>query len=241
MAVRPHSDIDLNFLSGRKRTPVFEQILEHFMELMRENKLKPGDQLLSERELAMFFRVSRASLREALHTMEMLGLIRVIPGQGAHILSPSSHSLSTFFGLTLSLKPAISGNIHEMRIVIECGAVSLATRRASQEELGHIKSTLDRMPRKATGDEVGAQADFDFHNSIIKATHNDILIFIYEAIDALLRRSHLERRIKVFNIPGILNELVGVHERIYEAMAEGKHELAEERMREHFRFIQKYH
>lgn len=220
---------------------VFDKILEYFKELISAGKLKTGDRLLPERDLSLSLGVSRASLREALRTMEMFGLIRILPKQGAYILPPNTASLSSIFSMMLSLKPSISENILEVRIIFECEGARLAAKRSSPQELAGIKMILDRMPRSVTGDDLGAQADFDFHSAIIHAAHNDMLTFMYETIGELLKRSHQERRVAIFNIPGALDDLVKTHESIYEAIASGDEESAGRRMREHFRFVQKYY
>ena len=102
----------------RTKKRVFEDILEYFKGIIRKGKLKPGDRLLSERELAGKLEVSRASLREALRALEMLGFLSINPGKGAYVLSPKTETLSAFTELTMYLRPTISENILEVRIII---------------------------------------------------------------------------------------------------------------------------
>jgi DNA-binding FadR family transcriptional regulator len=221
-------------IASSEERRVFNRILEYFCEVMRDGKLRPGDRLLSERELSSNLGVSRSSLRETLRAMAMLGLVEIIPKQGAFVLSPNSRSAFTFFGLTLSLKPQISEAIMELRIVIECGAARLAARRASKEEVAIMRACIARMPLNKEGGDTGAEADFEFHGQIIKATHSEFLISVYEAIQELLAKSHRERRKAVLQLPGILEELVNEHLQIYYAIAEGNEDLAEANMYGHF-------
>ena len=218
------------------RVRVFDEIIQYFKEAMGSGTLKPGDRLLAERELSSRLGVSRGSLREALRTLEMFGLISSVPGQGSYIVPPSFRALASFFELMLSLRPSISENILEVRMLLECEAVRLATVRATPDEMAHIKSILDRMPPSLEGPDFGAQSDFEFHTAVMMATHNDILIFVYETIEGLLKRSHYERRTSLFNITGIRDSLVKYHLEVYEAMAESDPDAAAERMRAHFRF-----
>ena len=201
---------------------------------MEAGALKPGDRLLSERELSVHLGVSRASLREALRALDMFGLISSIPGKGSLIQQPNFHALSAVFELMLFLNPSMSENVLEVRILIECEAVRLAAKRATPEELATIGSILRRMPVSLNGEDFGAEADFEFHRAIMRATHNDILIFLSKTIEGLLKRSHYERRISLFKIQGVREKLVGVHEDVYEAIAQGDADAAAERMREHF-------
>ncbi|MBW1730903.1 MAG: FadR family transcriptional regulator [Deltaproteobacteria bacterium] len=227
---------DIVITESRKR--VFEAILEYFKKALTSGNLKPGDRLLPERDLAAQFQVSRASLREALRALEMLGVLSVIPGNGASIVQPDPHSLSKVFGLAMSLRPTISENILEVRKIIECGAVRVACKRASPAELAYIKSTLSRMQKVSNQDDSGigaSQADFEFHKGVINATHNDFLIFLYEILEILLKRSHAERWKDALRfVPDAAEAVTKAHEGIYEAIVEGNEEKAEELMRNHF-------
>ncbi len=218
------------------QTRIFDKIISFFKEIMEAGELMPGDRLLSERELSSRLGVSRASLREALRALELFGLISVIPGQGSFITPPNFKSLSSVFELMLTLKPSISENVLEVRVLLEVEAVRLATKRATPEELALIKGVLERMPPSLDGEDFGAQSDFEFHKAILTATHNDILIFISDTIEGLLRKSHYERRISLFNIIDEREKLVQCHREIYEAMDARDADAAANSMRDHFRY-----
>lgn len=219
---------------------VFDVIIDHFKDMMRHGQLKPGDRLLSERELCSRLGVSRASLREALRALEIFGIITSVPGQGSFIKSPKFTSLASFFEMMLYLNKSISENVLEVRMLLECEAVRLAAKRATPEELSSLKTVIERMPVSLENEDFGAQADFGFHTMIMQATHNDIIIFISEAIEGLLRQSHYERRVALFRSEKpIRDKLVTVHWDVYEAMQSGDPNLAADKMREHFRFTNK--
>ncbi|MCF8038248.1 MAG: FadR family transcriptional regulator [Desulfohalobiaceae bacterium] len=207
---------------------------------MRQGQLKPGDRLLSERELCSQLGVSRSSLREALRALEIFGITSSVPGQGSFVMSPKFTSLASFFEMMLYLNKSISENVLEVRMLLECEAVRLAARRATPEELSSLKTVIERMPISLESEDFGAQADFEFHTMIMQATHNDIIIFISEAIEGLLRQSHYERRVALFRCEKkIRDQLITVHWDVYEAMQSGDPNLAADKMREHFRFTNK--
>jgi len=222
----------ISLSSGGNR--VFMQILDYCKNLMAQGQLKAGDRLLPERGLSERLGVSRASLREALRTMEMLGLLSVIPGHGTYIQSPNLQFLATFFGLAFSIRPAILEDVFEVRIMLDCEAARLASKRSSQEELASIKSALDRMPRNPTETDMGAQADIDFHSAVVKASKNDLLLLLYEAVEDLLERSHYEGRAAICKINGALDLVARSHEVVFEAISIRDEKLAEKRMRDHF-------
>jgi GntR family transcriptional repressor for pyruvate dehydrogenase complex len=217
-----------------------DMILSHFKEAIYQGRLKPGDCLISERELAELIGVSRSSLRETIRALEILGVIVSVPGQGSYILPPNIQALSSFFELTLSLKPTISENILELRLTLECEAVRLATRRATPQEIRHIREIIDRMPESLDRDQLGVETDFEFHLAIMRATHNELFVFIYEIIEALLKRSHYERRVGVLYVSGVGEKFIEVHENVYAAMLEGDEHMAAEAMKKHFQVISEY-
>jgi GntR family transcriptional repressor for pyruvate dehydrogenase complex len=75
-------------LKAVKKTRVYEDIVSQVKELIAEGKLRPGDQLPSERELSEMFQVSRASVREAIRALESIRLIEIRQGEGTYIASP---------------------------------------------------------------------------------------------------------------------------------------------------------
>lgn len=227
----------------RTKNRVFEDILEYFKGLIRKGKIKPGDRLLPERELAAELQVSRASLREAFRALEMLGFLSINPGKGTYVLSPNTRSLSDFTELTMYLRPTLFENILEVRVVVECAAVRLAAKRASQEELAYIRNALEQMT--LISKDVGlaeriSEADSEFHKGIIRATHNDFLVFLYEIIGVLLKKSTEKRWQESMNtIPNAYDIIISLHKGIFEAVIEGDEYLAEKRLREHFGILNK--
>lgn len=219
----------------------FERIIEYFKAQMVDGTLKPGDRLLSERELAERLGISRPSLREALRTLQMLGLVDIRPGQGSFISSPDYHALASVFGITLSLQPSAASSILEARIAIECEAIRLACQRATAQDLSIIERALAEIPRGVTDPELGAQTDFEFHTAIVRASHSEVLLLLYESLEALLRRSHQERRQAAYNDASFLDTLGPAHRALYDAVVARDSEEAESQMRRHFSLLQEYY
>ncbi len=220
---------------GQERTgSAVSAVVAYLKEQVLSGVVRPGDRIAPERQLAERLGVSRPMVREALRSLDSLGIIRIEPGRGAYVVKPSARILSDFVSLALARSEAASESVLELRIILECGAARLAASRRSLEELAEIRAALQRMPTQVTNDDVGAQADYDFHVAVVRATHNPALMFVYQSIEELLRKSHYERRVAVFNLPGALERLVQAHVAIYHAIRDGDPELAERRMRDHF-------
>lgn len=186
-----------NEFNGRRtESRVFEDIIDYFKNLISKGDLKPGDHLMSERALATMLGVSRASLREALRVLEILGLVSIVQGKGIYVLQPDAKSLQTFIELIISMHPTISSSVSEARFIIECQAAQIAIKRASPEEIASIRNALKKMEDIPQGDtlaEMVSKADFEFHKQIINATHNSFLMLLYDIIELVLERSNFER------------------------------------------------
>jgi DNA-binding FadR family transcriptional regulator len=230
----------------QNKNRVYEVILEYFKKALVDGTLKAGDQLLSERELAIQFKASRSSLREALRALEMFGIISVVPGKGTFILPPDPHSLAEIFGIALSLRPTIFESILEVRKVIECEAVRLACKRATPEDFRYIHDSLVDMRKELKQNGSGqkaAKADFKFHKGIIKATHNDFLIFLYEILYLLLTRNYTERWASLSKLNQLNNAwklATESHEAVYDTIVAGDEIKAEECIRNHFKVLDSY-
>jgi DNA-binding FadR family transcriptional regulator len=217
-----------------------DRVLAFFKQQFMSGALKPGDKLLPERELAQHLGVSRPTLREAMRTLNLLGVVDIRPGQNAAVSAPSASVLQDFFSVLLSMRPSIYEHILEARIAIECEAVRLACINAQDADFKRLDVALERVLATAANESLGAEADFEFHTQIVMASHNEVLRFIHEAIGALLRRSHRERRQAIAGEPEFVATLGEAHRQILRALKARDPEACEIVVRRHFFIAQEY-
>lgn len=213
---------------------IFEKIFNFLRDEIGSGTLRSGDRLLPERELARQLGASRTSLREALRAMEMLGLIETRPGQGVFVRQPSLEILRDLFGVALSMDPLDVASVIEARMAIECQAVRLACRHARQHDHIAMRKALDRLTATAKDGGFGGDADFDFHTTIVRASKNATLLILYESLQAMLRKSHRERRDAISRFPELVSQLGAAHEAIFRTILEGDEDAADAEMRKHF-------
>lgn len=213
---------------------VFEVTFRMFKEQILNGELKPKDKLLPERELSQKLGVSRASLREVMRVLALLGVVEIRPGQGAFVREPDLSMLQDFFGLVLAMEPALYEHLLEARMAIECRAIRLACRYAGPEDKARLAEAITQIQATVNDPDLGAEADFAFHAAMIQASGNKVLQLIYEAIATHLLRSHHERREAVVGRQEVIDSLPGDHIRVFEAIVAGDPDAAEAVLKEHF-------
>ena len=120
-------------LHAIKKTRIHEEVVTQIHDLIREGRLKAGDQLPSERELSETFKVSRTSVREALRALETKGLIISRTGMGNFVADlPIESLIAPLAKLLIEEKTALA-DIFELRKLIEPHIAALAAERATQD------------------------------------------------------------------------------------------------------------
>src|SRR2546427_6289572 len=130
-------------LAPIKSTRIYEEIVRQIKAMIAEGRLKSGDQLPPERDLAEKFLVSRTSVREALRALESLGLIEIRPGEGTFVREVSIESLIQPLALVMVSQREAIGELFEARRLLEPALAALAARRATPEELQEMHRILE--------------------------------------------------------------------------------------------------
>ncbi|MHB1652275.1 MAG: FadR/GntR family transcriptional regulator [Desulfitobacteriaceae bacterium] len=172
-----------------KTRKIYEEIAEQLRKLVAEGKLKPGDRLPSERELAERLQVSRASVREALSALEMMGLLEVRSGEGTYIRHVNMDSVVAPLSWVLSLDKDTVVQLMEVRKILEVQAVSLAAERVREAELKEMAEALEMMRLDLEAGELDEVTDNRFHFAIARATHNKILIRLMNSISDTVQQT----------------------------------------------------
>ncbi len=123
-----------------KRKRVYIEIINQLQNLIDKGELKPGDKLMSERELSEKLKVSRSSVREAFSALELMGILESRPGEGTFISSASATASALLPMSMLMLLGSASEDLLELRWILEGEGAKLAAERASEENINQIKS-----------------------------------------------------------------------------------------------------
>ena len=175
-----------------KSTRIYEEIVRQVKALIAEGRLKSGDRLPPERDLAEQFKVSRTSVREALRTLESLGLIEIRPGEGTFVREVSVESLiEPLAQVILSQREAVL-ELFEARRLLEPAIAALAARRATQDEIHEMERILEDQAKAVAAGLTGLAQDAAFHAAIAASARNRAITRIVNALLDLLAQSREE-------------------------------------------------
>jgi len=226
MTATPHA-----IVSGANGKPAEApgHALKQLRQYIRKHGLAPGSKLPAERKLADLLRVSRPALREAIQAMAVLEVLVSRRRDGTYI-----RSLANLEGNWPS-DPRLDGSdfdtieLLEVRKMYEPQAAALAAGRASEPQLRELKAHLIRMKDHLKDIAIREEADFLFHDAIVRAAGNRVLLQLANSLKPLLIKSR--------EITGQthhdVSRLIRQHTAIYEAIRLGNAALAEEAMRQH--------
>jgi len=220
----------------REITPVrlYESVIEQIMNLIKNNKLKPGDKLPPERELAEKLSISRGSLREAFRVLESRGLIKSKPGGGRYIREIRKNGHNSTENIILSLEKSSILELLEAREIFEVKIAKIAAQRATLEDIEIIEEALNKMNQKEElKDDKKTESDTEFHLAIARASHNFVFVNIIKLHLDLLK----ETREKTWEMTGRREEQQEEHQSIFQAIKEHNGKKATEAMLKHLRNI----
>ena len=174
-----------------RRSRLSHEIVVRLCQLIRQGSLKPGDRLTSERELAEQLRVSRSSLREALRTMELAGLIESRHGGGTYVRDALSWDAVSPLALVLQASDDTVGDLWEIRLIVEPEIAARAAIRASDSDIAALNELLARQESAIGQVDTSLAIDRAFHRELARASHNPVAVRVVEMIGSLLTEGRI--------------------------------------------------
>jgi len=221
----------------RKKT--YTMILQELINFIRSQKLQKGDQIPTERQLAEMMKVSRPVIREAISILEWLGVVESKQGSGIRLLKlPGEDYISPSSVVLFSDQEGIH-ELLEARKLLEAGAAFFAAERKTQEDLQRLKNWLDASINEIEKGNVGLDELFNFHRSIIIASHNTLLVKIFDAISETLRQAMKYTREYSRTLSGEPKKVIKAHVNIFCAIENGDCEGARNAVSDHLEYSKK--
>jgi GntR family transcriptional repressor for pyruvate dehydrogenase complex len=172
---RGQGEIEMAEFTPVEKTSVVEHIVDQVKALVRDNRFGPGSRLPTERDLARQLGVSRPSLREALRTLSLMGILDSRPGAGTRFRTAARDILKVPFEFFVMLEQPSLEHLHETRELIEVFAAGLAAERRTAEDEEQLAAATAAL-KAAVADPAGwAAANLAFHSAVARAAHNPVL------------------------------------------------------------------
>ena len=226
---------ELHNLQGQR---LHESIVQRFHRLIQQGTLKHGAKLPAERVLAEQLKVGRSSVREAIRTLELQGLVVSKHGSGTFINTQNLDAVATLMTSDLSagldIEETQLRDIFEVRHLLEPQLAALAAQRATPEDVKRLAGILDEQQRQIIEGETGVDADTEFHFALATATHNIALVKVVSAVEDVLQQS----RDQSLQQPGRPERSLASHRQILEMIRAGDHLGAREAMEHHLTAVE---
>jgi GntR family transcriptional repressor for pyruvate dehydrogenase complex len=220
-----------------KNSKVYDQVVEQIKKMIIEGTLKKGDKLPTERDLSEKLNVSRASVREAIRALEVIGILESRQGAGNYIRENFENSLFEPLSMMFILQESSPHEILEIRKVLELETAALASKKINEEELQFLSSIVDEM-RNCIDENKNLSLDKSFHYTIAKASRNLLIINFLEVTSQLMDNFIKDSRLNILSKESNRAKLMKQHQYVYDALKERNELKAYEAMKEHFRLIE---
>lgn len=174
-------------LQKTNRMTLVEQVAAQIEAIIESGQWPIGTRIPAEPELVRELGVSRNTLREAIRALVHAGLLRTKQGDGTYVCSTS------VLGAALQRRIQQSNILEtlEVRDGLEQQSARLAALRRTDEDVEKLRACLAACDSAAEANDMDAYVEFDIqlHQAVAEATHNSVLIDLYEYMTEAVKRS----------------------------------------------------
>lgn len=219
-----------------KYARISQNIVDQIRKAILNNDLSPGDRLPSEKELANNFGVSKASVREALRSLEALGLVEIKQGVAGGAFAREIDYDTAREGLlnfVFFQNPSIS-DFTQVRGILEPKVVEIVAPKITDKQLMSIEKILEKTKESLDSGEFFYELDISFHKEIASASQNNLLVFIVDSMqNALLN-------IKILLQPDLQfsKQVYNAHTKIFDALCARDPQQASQEMMNHMQEVE---
>jgi GntR family transcriptional repressor for pyruvate dehydrogenase complex len=222
------------------KTLVPQSVAREIQTMIQAGQLKAGEKIPSQREFSQKFGISRASLREALLTLETLGLLKTEAGRGTFVTAASG-SVSDGANHPGHMAPWRYSDsysvfdVFQTRILLEGEIARLSAGRLSQAQLEKMEMATQTMEDCWARQDLLAnvEADLDFHGTIVSACANTMLKALYQTVRDQVTET--QRQPIPMTDPERMRQSIAEHRRIIAALRSNDAALAKSEMETHIR------
>lgn len=215
-------------LQPASRVRLYEQVERQLRQYIEDAGLSSGDRFPTERELATQLAVSRGSVRQAIVSLQVQGVIEVRHGDGIYVRRRDAQRVP--LSQLLERRRRLP-EILEARDALESRLAAAAAERRTQDDLRAIRAGLDTMAEAIGRGEMGTDGDRAFHLAVAAAARNDVLAYLMTVIQEPIEESRLES----LSEPGRPHRSLAGHKQIAVAIEAGNPAAAAAAMHRHIK------
>lgn len=221
-------------LKAVEKKKAYEDVVKQIRTLIEGGRLKRNDQLPTERELSETFKVSRATVREAIRTLEQMKLVQSRQGNGTYVLASSEEALVQPLAAALFHEKDDILDIFTIRKTIEPYVAQLAAQNATLQDIKEMEKIMRQQAEYIERGESIVESDASFHSLLAKAAKNRVMERLILALVDLLgetREKYLEDDLRA------KKSLEG-HQRVLSAIKNGDCAAARKSMLRHLEDVE---
>jgi len=216
-----------------RRSKVYEEVARQIQNHIFEH-LKPGDVLPPERELAQKFGVSRSSVRDAIRSLELIGLLEPQQGRGTVVCEPSANAVTGPLTAVIMQKRKLVKELLDVRKIVEPALARRAALHITDAQIAELERLLERQSSRVGKGELAIEEDNQFHYLIALAADNAVLLQIVDVLMETLQETR-EKSLQTGGRP--LKSMAG-HRRNLAALKHRDPAASEKAMRQHLEEIE---
>jgi len=221
-------------LKAVRKKRAYEEIVKQIRQLIEKGRFRREDQLPTERELSETFKVSRATVREAILSLETMKLVERRQGDGTYVIASSEEALIQPLAMSLFHEKDDIIDIFSLRKIIEPEVAQFASKNRTPEEIKELEEILKEQEQEVASGKNPIQRDSDFHHFLARMAKNRVLERLLFALVDLLgktREKYLQSEERKWK------SLEG-HREILRAIKGGDGPLARQAMRRHLEDVE---
>ena len=192
--VQPEPVVPSEMAAPIRRRKLYQEIVDRLLARIRAGEFPPGGQMPSERQLMQTYAVGRPAVREALLTLQRMGLISITHGDRARIVSINADTairqVSEMGRYLLETSPGSLGHLKEARLFFEVGMVRIAAQNATDEDIERLRAALQEHREALKDGSRFLEKDMAFHRAIASISRNPIFEAVSRAMLEWLERFH---------------------------------------------------
>ena len=204
------------------RARTYELVLDRIEEQIASGRLRVGDRLPAERDLAAALGVSRVAVREAMRVLDAMGLISQGTGSGREagttLTAAPGEALTRLIRMHVLVASVGSDDLVRARITLERESARLAAEHASPDDHARLVEHLDAMDAPGVSVDEFNDRDTAFHVAIARASGNTLVAELTTALRNAMRGTLLERLQAEQDFRGMSERLCREHRAIHQAL-----------------------